>query len=62
MALDYISELSTNSGFEEAVISHEAAFEEIMAIDYHGVTPEVVIGGKIPVMTSEYCFIGDYCS
>ncbi len=28
-------------------------------MNFHGVTPEVVIQGRIPVMTSEYCPLGD---
>lgn len=46
-------------GLKEAVISHEASIEEILKMDFHQVIPEVVISGKIPLMTSEHCIIGD---
>ncbi len=46
-------------GISEAVISHDAKPEDIIKMDFHGVIPELTIGGKIPVMTSEHCLIGD---
>jgi len=46
-------------GIKEAVISHEAGIEEISKMDFHGVIPEVVIDGRIPLMISEHCIQGD---
>ncbi len=46
-------------GVREAVISHESEPEDILKMDFHGVIPEAVFKGRIPVMTSEHCFIGD---
>ena len=37
------------------VITHEADLEDILEMDFHGLKPEVVIKGKIPVMNSEHC-------
>lgn len=46
-------------GIKEAIISHEADPEEILEMDFHGVIPEVVLKGKIPLMTSEHFLAGD---
>lgn len=51
--------LAGELGIKEAIISHEADPEEILAMDFHGVIPEVVLKGKIPLMTSEHFPIGD---
>lgn len=47
-------------GLKEAVISHEVSNEEISKMDFHGIEPEVVIDGRVPLMISEHCFIGDF--
>ena len=52
-SMDFL--LAEELGIKEAVISHEANPEDILEIDFHGVIPEVVLKGKIPVMTSEHC-------
>jgi putative protease len=52
-------QIAAELGVREAVISHEAAPEDILEMDFHGVTPEVVIKGRIPLMTSEHDFRGD---
>lgn len=56
-SMDFL--LAKEMGIKEAMISHEASLEDILAMDFHGVAPEVVIKGRIPVMTSEHCPVGD---
>lgn len=51
--------LARELGIKEAVISHEADSEEIAKLNFHGVIPEVAAGGRIPVMISEHCPVGD---
>ncbi|WP_027399797.1 hypothetical protein [Anaerovorax odorimutans] len=48
-------------GLKEAVISHDTdtSLNEIKNIDFHGVKAELAIDGKIPVMTSAHCLLGD---
>lgn len=46
-------------GLKEAVISHEASQEEIKQMNFHGVKAELAVDGKLPVMTSEHCALGD---
>ncbi|HWQ79851.1 MAG TPA: U32 family peptidase [Anaerovoracaceae bacterium] len=56
-SMDFL--LAGRLGVREALISHEADLENILEMDFHGVTPEVIIKGRIPLMTSEHCFIRD---
>jgi len=56
-SMDFL--LAKELGLKEAVISHEAELEDILTMNFHGVIPEVAIGGRIPVMTSEHCIAGD---
>jgi collagenase-like PrtC family protease len=51
--------LAGKLGIKEALVSHEAALEDILAMNFHGVVPEIAIGGKIPVMISEHCVASD---
>lgn len=51
--------LAGKLGIKEAFVSHEAELEDILAMNFHGVVPEVAISGKIPVMTSEHCIASD---
>jgi len=52
-SMDFL--LAEELGIKEAVISHEADLADILKMNFHGVIPEVVLQGKIPVMTSEHC-------
>ncbi|HYE67927.1 MAG TPA: DUF3656 domain-containing protein, partial [Anaerovoracaceae bacterium] len=52
-SMDFI--LAKELGIKEAVISHEADLADILQMNFHGVIPEVVLQGKIPVLTSEHC-------
>ncbi|HVI40442.1 MAG TPA: U32 family peptidase, partial [Anaerovoracaceae bacterium] len=52
-SMDFL--LAGELGIKEAVIAHEADPDDILEMDFHGVVPEVVLRGKIPVMTSAYC-------
>jgi len=56
-SIDFL--LAGELGVKEAIISHESDPEEILAMDFHGVIPEVVLKGKIPLMTSEHFLVGD---
>ena len=51
--------LAKTLDIKEAVVAHEAELRDILEMDFHGIIPEVVIKGKIPVMTSEHCLVGD---
>lgn len=46
-------------GIREAVVSHEAEPSEMLRMNFHGIVPEVAAGGRIPVMISEHCLVGD---
>lgn len=48
-------QLAKSLGISEAFVSHEADIEDILAMDFHGVVPEVAVSGRIPVMISEHC-------
>ncbi len=56
-SMDFL--LAGKLGIKEAIISHEVDPEEILVMNFHGVIPEVVLKGKIPLMTSEYSPVGD---
>ena len=56
-SMDFL--LAEKLGIKEAVISHETDLADILKMNFHGVIPEVVLQGKIPVMTSEHCTVGD---
>ena len=51
--------LAKELGMKEAIIAHEADFEDMLKMDFHGVIPEAVIKGRIPAMVSEHCMVGD---
>ncbi|HML37680.1 MAG TPA: U32 family peptidase [Bacillota bacterium] len=57
-SMDFL--LARELGVSEAVISHEAAAEDILEMDFHGVVPEVALQGRIPLMTSVHCLLGDF--
>lgn len=61
-SLDF--KLAGELGIKEVLVAHEADIEDILVMDFHGIIPEVVLKGKIPVMTSEYCVFspGSACS
>ena len=44
---------------KEVVVSHETDLPDILKMNFHGVTPGVVIQGRISVMISKYCTLGD---
>lgn len=52
-SMDFL--LAKRLGVREAVLSHEADPEDILKMNFWGVTPEVIIKGRIPLMTSEHC-------
>lgn len=56
-SMDFL--LAKELGIREAVISHEADLQDIVKMDFHEVTPEAVIKGRSPVMTSEHSFFDD---
>lgn len=56
-SMDFL--LAKELGVSEAVISHEAATEDILEMDFHGVVPEVAFQGRIPLMTSAHFLPGD---
>lgn len=56
-SMDFL--LARGLGIREAVISHEADPEDILGMDFHGIIPEAAAGGRIPVMTSAHCLLGD---
>lgn len=47
-------------GIQEAVVSDELKPEEIEKINFHGVIPEVTIGGQVPLMVSEHLLSQDF--
>lgn len=51
-SMDFL--LAKELGIKEAVAAHEADLADILEMDFHGIIPEVVIKGKIPVMASEH--------
>ena len=58
-SMDFL--LAKRLGVREAVLSHEADPEDILKINFWDVIPEVVIKGRIPLMTSELCLVEDGC-
>ena len=56
-SMDFLS--AGEMGIKEAVVSHEAELEDILMMEFHGVVPEVAVGGRIPVMVSGHCPVGD---
>jgi hypothetical protein len=54
--------LAKELGISEALISHETKPEDALRMNFHGVMPELAIGGRISVMTSEHCPVKDVAS
>lgn len=56
-SMDFL--LAKRLGVREAVLSHEVEPEDILKMDFRGVIPEVILKGRIPLMTSEHCLDED---
>lgn len=52
--------LAHRSGISEAVVSDELTPEDILKLNFHGVIPEITIGGRKPLMVSEHLLMEDW--
>ncbi len=52
-------ELAKTMGFKGAVIAHEATIEQIAEMSFSGLSVEAAAFGRLPVMITEHCLIGN---